>query len=454
MSLNLNRRKFLKIGSVALASPLVMKGIGLVSPNTAAAKAKGVTAAYNRAIDRMFEDTKKRFAAVGGWAPMRGPAKVTAEELIRHASSIVSYNPFWLDESYAAATRWGGLIAFPMFSAGGQNYTTVPSETPECGFDRQLWPGQDWEFFQPVRADDSLRVWMRKPRIEEQVGVDRDGIRAFILVEGDFDDINQRNEIVSTMKNYTVRIFFPDGPPGPPYIWERYGFTREEILFLDRMARSEEVRGSEIRYWEDVNVGDKLNPVVIPPTNMTDIASRGAGAATAVGGSGGLGGIGAGRGNEGGTRERPVIHRLLKDEGKIDDTEFIKYSETGLYYKSAGGAGRHWDDILARAEGEPGAFLWGVMSVHSMLRCVTNWMGDDAFMRKWNWRHITRTLVGDASYAQGKVTNKRMENGEYLVDIFVYQTDMRGFIVDCAVSTVALKSKTQPYPNVKKIVNY
>ena len=81
-------------------------------------------------------------------------------------------------------------------------------------------------------------------------------------------------------------------------------------------------------------------------------------------------------------------------------------------------------------------------------------MGDDAFMRKWNWRHITRTLVGDASYAQGKVTNKRVENGEYLVDLFVYQMDMRGFIVDCAVSTVALRSKTQPYPDVRRAVTY
>jgi len=166
---NLDRRKFLKVGSAALASPLFMKGIGLVSPSTANAKAKGVTDAYNRAIDKMFEDTKRRFAAVSGWAPVRGSAKITAEGLIRHASSIVSYNPFWLDESYAAATRWGGLIAFPMFSAGGQNFTTVPSETPECGFDRQLWPGQDWEFFQPVRVDDSLRVWMRNPQIEEQL---------------------------------------------------------------------------------------------------------------------------------------------------------------------------------------------------------------------------------------------------------------------------------------------
>ena len=73
--------------------------------------------------------------------------------------------------------------------------------------------------------------------------------------------------------------------------------------------------------------------------------------------------------------------------------------------------------MAARLEGEPGAFLWGVYSLHPQVCCLTNWMGDDAFVRKWSWRHITRTVNGDASYAMGKVMKKRMENGEYLVDL-------------------------------------
>jgi hypothetical protein len=67
---------------------------------------------------------------------------------------------------------------------------------------------------------------------------------------------------------------------------------------------------------------------------------------------------------------------------------------------------------------------------------------------------MTRTLVGDATFSLGKVVEKRHENGEYLVDIFIYHQDIRGYVVDAAVATVALLSKKKPYPNTKKVIRY
>jgi acyl dehydratase len=453
---NLGRRKFLTVSSVAAMSPLIMKVFNLAFTRVAAA-ASSAGAAYNRAIDKLLEETRKKMAAAAGWGKGRGSATATAQGLINHASSTITYNPFWLDEAYAAGTRWGGLIALPMYSSGASQVSTAGLETPECGFDRQLWPGQDWEFFQPIRVGDTLRGWNRDLSMTEQKSPDRGGVRGFFLVEGNCDGVNQRGEIVSTMKNYTIRIFFPDGPPGTKFKLNRYGFSKEEIVYLDRLARQTKVRGANIRYWEDVKVGDMLEPTVIPPTNIQDIASQGGGAAAAVGGAGGAGGIGSGgRGaSGGGVAEEKPVHQLLQKEGVISGAqEYIQDPETGYYYKGGGDTLRHWDDLASRLEGEPGAFLWGVMSQKSMLRCITNWMGDDAFIRKFNWRHIYRTIVGDASYSMGKVTNKRNENGEYLVDLFVWQQDMRGYIVDTAISTVALLTKAKPYPDLKKVITY
>ena len=446
VSPNINRRKFLKVGSMALVTPLFLKASRLVSLTAAKTvhAATKVSAAYNRAIDKMVEDCKRRFAKISGWATGRGSATVTAESLINSASAV-SHNPFWANEGYATGTRWGGLIAYPMYSAGGSNATTVPSETPECGFDRQLWPGQDWEFYQPIRVGDTLRTWMRNPQLIEQAFPDRDGIRGFLNVEGDFDIVNQRNEIVSTWQNHTVRVFYPDGVPMFPSTWDRYGFTQKEIFYLDSLARAEKVRGANIRYWEDTNVGDMLDPVVIGPTNFQDIGNQG----------GGGGGAPPGGGFPGGAARDPnePISKLLEKEGVIARGEFVQ-GATGLYYKSGGDMMRHWDDVYARAEGEPGAFLWGVMSVGTMTRCLTNWIGDDAFVRSYKWRHIFRTLVGDSAFSKGKVTNKHIENGEYLVDIFIWHQDIRGFIADAAVATVALRSRTETYPDLKKVIDY
>jgi acyl dehydratase len=399
----------------------------------------------------MAEETRKRMSRTVGWGTGR---RVTAEDLANSAAASVTYDPFWTNMSYAAGTRWAGLIAYPMYATGGNMITTKESETPDCGFDLQLWPGQDWEFYQPIRVGDTVRAWNREPRLIEQK-VDRGGIRGFLNIEGDYDMVNQRNEVVTTTKNYTVRIFHPGGGPQAKFILERYGYTEAEILFLDRMARRTEVRGAEIRYWEDVKVGDELNPVVIGPTNFQDIGNMGMGGSAPGGADTGgsvPGGMAGGRGGETPEEKKPV-HQLLEKKGVIKREEYIQDAR-GYFYKSGGDMMRHWDDVYARAEGEPGAFLWGLMSIRSMIRCVTNWMGNDGFVRKYNWRHMTRTMVGDAAFSLGKVVDKRHENGEYLVDIFVYHQDIRGYVVDAAVATVALLSKKAPYPDTKKVIKY
>jgi hypothetical protein len=343
-----------------------------------------------------------------------------------------------------------------MYATGGNMITTVESETPDCGFDVQLWPGQDWEFYQPIRVGDTVKAWNRVPQLIEQ-DVDRGGIRGFLNIEGDYDMVNQKNEIVTSTKNYTVRIFYPGGGPQAKYTLSRYGFTEAEIHYLDRLARQTEVRGADPRYWEDVEVGDMLNPVMIGPTNFQDIANQGSGGSAPGGAATGGSVPGAGGGMPGGmggnAQEKKPVDQLLAKEGVIERSEYVQ-DEEGLYYKSGGDMMRHWDHVYARAEGEPGAFLWGNMSIRAMLRCITNWMGDDAFVRKYCWRHVTRTIVGDAAFSLGKVINKRNENGEYLVDIFIFHQSIRGYIVDAAVATVALLSKTAGGPELKKVIKY
>lgn len=448
---SLGRRKFLQISSMAIVAPLLLRATKLV--HLASAKAAIAKDVYNKAMDKMIAGFREGAKAVIGWSkPTRGTSTVTKEALINNARSCVSYNPFWINEAYAANTRWGGLIAFPNLEglvAGASNFTTNAFKTDECGFERQLWPGEDYEFLRPIRVGDTLRVWNRTPQVIPVDHPDFDGVRGVVNVECDCDYINQRAEVVSTYKNQTVRYWFPEGAPGTTFILNRYGFTKEEIVYLDKLARQEEVRGADIRYWEDVNVGDMTNPVVIGPTNIADIyASSGGGGMPAGAGPGELAAAAA-AGQRGAAAAPQVLHKLLDKEGTIG-SEYVLYE--GSYYK---GAGRHADDISARMEGEPGAFLWGRMSVQSMLACLTNWIGDDAFVRKFSWRHICRTINGDASYALGKVTKKYQENGEYLIDIALWQQDMRGYIVDAALATVALLSKTQPYPpDVTREVSY
>ena len=88
-----------------------------------------------------------------------------------------------------------------------------------------------------------------------------------------------------------------------------------------------------------------------------------------------------------------------------------------------------------------------------MCRAATNWMGDDAFMCKFGWRHVWRTPVGDTLIGNGKVIRKYIENDEHLVDLRLWCLNLRGTITDMATSTIKLISKKRIFPNYKKVIN-
>ena len=382
---------------------------------------------YPKALEKMVAETNKRMDAAVGWS--KPPTRIVATEqaMKSMALGVDRWNPLWRDNNYAAGTRWGDIIAFPMFQGSFKANIVPTADTPECGFDYQLWIGQDWDFFKPIRPGDSFKVWNRRPQMKDVTSLDGKGPHTFALMECDCDHINQRDELVSRARTYTYRTFFPGGPPKPTENMPSYRYTQEELEYIDSFVRAEEVRGANIRYWEDVKLGDETKPTVLGPTYMGDN--------TAVFGDPGS------MMADMAIPPRELLHK--GPDGKLVG-DFLKDPATGLFVVRGVGAGRHWSDLAAQAEGEPCAFLFAVLSVHTMLRLLTNWMGDDGFLRKYYWRHVMRTPVGDCNIGHGRVTNKRLENGEYLVDLMVWLRNMRGFITETASATVSLLSRENP----------
>jgi len=384
--------------------------------------ARGV---YTVAEKRMMEETEKVMDEMVGWGKV-SPQFVASEESIQNMAFMVDkWNPLWRDPVYGANTRWGGTIAFPMFEERfTQRGIGSMRAAKECGYQHMIYMGDDWEIFKPVRPGDSIRLWYRRPRIIDVTDSENDGPRTFLLIEADRDYINQKDEIVSRAKLYVQRSFLK-GPPEPQAM-EEYGYTEEELLFLDRLIRKEHIQGAEIRYWEDVEIEQEPTPIVMGPTSMADNTI--------------ITVLGPNAGSTHCAREA-----LLENTSNPPGEVFLKDMQTGLIYMRGGPMGRHWSDRSAQAEGEPRAFLFALQSKFSMVRLVTNWMGDDGFIRAFKWRHITRTPVGDAAVGYGKVLGKRIEYGEYLADLQVWLENMRGNITEIASVTVSLLSRQEDY---------
>jgi acyl dehydratase len=376
---------------------------------------------YSEAERQMLEAEAQRFDGMVGWYRPPREMVATKESIRRYGIGVDPWNPLWHDETYARGTRWGTIQAFPTYQAFfGESGIRELRAPAECGQQYMIWMGEDWEFSRPARPGDSFRVWQRRPEIFDVTPVDGSGPRTYGLLEGDLDHINQNDELVSRVRNYVQRMFLRERPVS--HDMPEYLYTREELEHIGHLMRDEEIRGRRIRYWEDVQVGDEAKPVVTGPTTMSTNSL--------------VSSIIPDLGDYIDTR-----HFFLDSLGEELGPEFIRDPATGHYVVRGGPAGRHWSDLAAQAEGEPCAWLFGVVSRFSLLRVLTNWMGDDGFLRRFSWRHMTRTRVGDTLIGQARVVGKRIDNGEHLVDLEGWLRNFRGNVSEAAVATVRLCSR-------------
>ena len=51
---------------------------------------------------------------------------------------------------------------------------------------------------------------------------------------------------------------------------------------------------------------------------------------------------------------------------------------------------------------------------------MTNWMGDDGFLKKLSAQYRKVSCFGDTTWCRGKVTKKYMKDGEHLVECEVW----------------------------------
>jgi acyl dehydratase len=107
-------------------------------------------------------------------------------------------------------------------------------------------------------------------------------------------------------------------------------------------------------------------------------------------------------------------------------TEPISRLALALYCGASGDHNpMHVDIDFARAGGAPDVFAHGMLSMAFLGRLVTSYAPNNK-VRKLGTRFTSITWVGDVITVSGKVTGKREENGEKLIDLEVRCTNQNG----------------------------
>ena len=179
-------------------------------------------------------------------------------------------------------------------------------------------------------------------------------------------------------------------------------YTDEQLAAIDEAYASEpRRRGAEPRWWEDVEEGDEVGPIVKGPLRVTDMVCW------HVGMGMGLYGVKALRL---GYEQR---QRCRSSSGPTTST-----SPTSSNACTGTPSGR---------AGNPAIYDYGRMRETWLVHLCTDWMGDDAWLWKLDCEFRRFNYVGDTHWMRGRVVRKFLaEGGRPAVELACRGENQRG----------------------------
>ena len=317
--------------------------------------------------------------------------EATRDNIRHYAHGIGDDNPLWCDPGYAAKTRWGGIVALPSFLfATSRIISGYVGGLPGV---HAMWAGADWSWHQPVRRNDeiSTEAWL-KELVEHETRFSGRAVQQIYHV----DFFNQQGDKVASADSWCFRTDRDIArESGTKYAElkqrpeKRYG--DEELQAIYARYGREEVRGATPRGWSEVSVGEALPGMVKGPMTVTGFIAY-------AQGWGGLY-IRANRLNWRQISAHPGLG-IKNRFGVPDCPERV-----------------HWEEEFALKVGAPGAYDYGPERCSWLTHHLTDWMGDDAFLRHAACKIRRHNPAGDTLFITGKVTRKYREDGRNLVAV-------------------------------------
>ncbi|WP_047144393.1 MaoC family dehydratase N-terminal domain-containing protein [Aquamicrobium sp. LC103] len=341
--------------------------------------------------------------------------EATRDTIRHYAWGIGDDNPLYSDPKYAAGTRWKGLIAPPTFFFGVFDAVVAPG-LPDVQW---FYAGADWTFFEPARRGDEFSV---KAEYSDARPVGGDMVGRMILQTGTVEYLNQDSKLLARVESHCFRVPRPGAKGALKYeARDPQAYSATELEDIQKAVLTEYRRGAETLFWEDIEPGEVLPGTTRGPLTLMDMTCYYAGA---VGTSG----------------YKSTKLRWKYRHWALNDPERLPNNYDPSYYAaSVLPSIGHQDAKVAVSEvGMPGPYDNGPQRIGMVSTCVTNWMGDDGFMRSLSVRLHKPVIFGDLTITTGEVTGKRIENGQALVDIALRATNQHGETTASGTSCVEL----------------
>ena len=346
------------------------------------------------------------------------------------ARSYGDDNPLYCDPGYASRSRWRGPIAPPPLVGGdsviGEDVLTEAdlARQDEVKGDplrgvHAFYAACQREWWSPLRPDrqvhrrNALVGVLDKP--SEFSGRAVHEWNANVFADADGTPLaGQYRLMIRTERTEAVKRKKYDAIE--PHSW-----PEDDIADVDARYAAEAPRGAEPRWFEDVEVGEAITPLVKGPLTVTDMVVWHTGMGMGVYGVSAL---------RLAYRNRRRVPRFYHrdEQGVWDAMQRV-----------------HWDPEFARRSGNPTTFDYGRMRETWLIHACTDWMGDDAWLWKLRVEFRKFNYVGDLQRITGTVVGKHLvadDNGIHAaVDLELAATNQRGEVTAPGTATVVLPSR-------------
>jgi acyl dehydratase len=322
--------------------------------------------------------------------------EATRDNIKNFADAVGDANPLWINEAYAAKSRFGGITSPPTFLYN-VNHGSAPALAPPGRPPRMdlalLYAGAELEFFRPIRLGDEFTVKGKSTGIEKKQS---QSLGPMLFATGEAYYYNQRQEMLGIIRTTTCR-FRP--PPQQAVRIDREPRPGVEVKSPDLLAFERQRRGAAPRFWEDVAVGEEMTP--------------------------------------------PLEKGLLTMMEIIRFGLFVSPQPRRIERK------REWVEIgfsreaMQRRAGLEDASDYGPQRVCWLGQLVTDWMGDDGTLKKLSCQVRHPSIMGDTNIVRGKVKAKRIEGDERLVDCEIWVENQAGLVTAPGSAVVALPSREE-----------
>jgi acyl dehydratase len=396
----------------------------LTPPARSGDRPAGASDTFGKLTDQAFERSRARLGVPQPLQRFPHNLEVTRDGARHFAYSYGDDNPLYSDPDYGKQTCWRTLIAPPGFM-----YTMGEDAAPQPDDDtRALLKGDpfaglgsyqavmEFEWFRPLVLGDTCKLLLTQVGVQEKPsrfgGRTAHVTRDFLYANGDGEvHAIRRGTWINAERSATRERGKrePDVAPQP--------YDPALLDEIDAAYEAETRRGAEPRYWEDVQPGDGLQPRVKGPLVTTDIV------VWHIGWGMQLTPPGAFR----------LSYRTRKKAPGLYPANHLNIPDTVQRL--------HWEPQRAQELGLATSYDYGAMREIWMTHAITDWMGDDAWLSVMRCEHRKFNYVGDTTWINGTVVDKRVDGAHHIVDLELTCTNQRGEVTTPGTATVILPSR-------------